>query len=138
VYKCATVAWAKPSMVVGVRRDPRFDDLAEVTMKAWILLLALLVPAYSNAGKLDLTQDLGGLDLAVTLVPPDNPNAIRIANQTEKVVTCKGRLTGADAGRVSTIAVQPGKSGTMPLPSNRRDMVRSAELKCAEKAAAKK
>ena len=61
-------------------------------------------------GKLDLTQDLGGLDLAVTLVPVDNPNAIRITNKTTTVVTCTGRFTGADAGNTSTIAIKPGKN----------------------------
>ena len=83
-------------------------------------------------------QPGGGLDLAVTLVPVDNPNAIRITNKTTAVVTCKGRFTGADAGNTSTIAIKPGKSGTMPVPGTYGDGGRSAELKCAEKAAAKK
>ena len=107
-------------------------------MKTFLLFLSILVPAFANAGKLDLTQDLGGLDLAVTLVPVDNPNAIRITNKTTTVVTCKGRFTGADAGNTSTIAIKPGKSGTMPVPGTYGDRQRSAELKCAEKAAAKK
>lgn len=108
-------------------------------MKTLLLVLAIVLPTCASAGKLDLTQDLGGLDLVVTVVPGNgNPDAIHIANKTAKVVTCKGSFTGADAGRTATIAIKPGKSGTMRVPGNYGDTPRSAELKCAEKTAAKK
>ena len=104
-------------------------------MRTWLVLIAIVVPASANAtGKLELTQDLGGLDLVVAVVPGDtNPDALRITNKTDKVVTCKGTFTGGDAGRTATIAVQPGKSGTMRVPGNYGDLPRSAVLKCAEK-----
>jgi hypothetical protein len=77
---------------------------------------------------------LSGLDVAVAIVPGD-PNAIRISNKTTRVVTCRGRFTGADAGQSWTITVRPGKYATLAVPGNYADMPRSAELKCAEKQA---
>lgn len=86
------------------------------------------------AGKLELKQDLSGLDLVVTMVPADNPDAIKITNKTAKVVSCTGNFTGADnTGAKNTLTVQPGKSATMRVPGTYTDMPRDAELKCAGK-----
>jgi hypothetical protein len=85
------------------------------------------------AGKLDLKQDLSGLDLAVAMVPEANPDAIKITNKTAKVVNCNGTFTGADAGPTRSVTIQPGKAATIRVPGNYADMPRSAELKCAAK-----
>jgi hypothetical protein len=106
-------------------------------MKNLIVLLAILLPAYASAAKLDLKQELSGLDIEVTMVPPDDPDVLKIANKTAKVVTCVGSFTGADADQKKTITIKPGKSGTVKVPGNYADMRRSAELKCAEKPAKK-
>jgi len=107
-------------------------------MKNLPILIAILLPAYASAGKLDLKQDLSGLSLEVAMVPADNPDAIKITNKSAKVVTCRGSFTGADAGPKGTITIQPGKSGTVRVPGTYTDMPRSAELKCEEKQPTKK
>ncbi len=107
-------------------------------MKSLLVLLAILLPAYASAAKLELKQELSGLDIAVAIDPPDNPTAIKISNKTTLVVMCRGSFTGADAGQSRTVTIQPGKSGTLPVPGNYADMPRSAELKCAEKQGKKK
>jgi hypothetical protein len=107
-------------------------------MKKRFLFLIILAPALASAGKIDLQQELGGLDLAVTMVPPSNPDAIRIANNTTKLVTCTGTFTGADAARTNTVTIKPGKAGTIRVPGNYADMPRAVALKCAEKPAPKK
>jgi hypothetical protein len=107
-------------------------------MKSLFVLLTILLPAYASAAKLELKQELSGLDIAVAMVPPDNPTALKISNKTTLVVTCQGSFTGADAGASRTVTIQPGKSGTLAVPGNYADMPRSAELKCAEKQAKKK
>ena len=38
------------------------------------------IPLLVDLAQLDLKEDLGGLDLAVAMVPPDNPDAIKITN----------------------------------------------------------
>ena len=107
-------------------------------MKNLLVLLAILLPAYASAAKLELKQELSGLDLEVAMVPPDSPEAIRITNKTAKAVTCVGNFTGADAGPARTITIKPGKYGTVRVPGKYSDMPRSAELKCAETQAKKK
>lgn len=106
-------------------------------MKNPLVLLTILLSASASAAKLELKQELSGLDVAVAMVPGD-PNAIRISNKTTLVVTCRGGLTGADAGQSWTITVRPDKYVTLAVPGNYADMPRSAELKCAEKQAKKK
>jgi hypothetical protein len=106
-------------------------------MKNLLVLLTILLSAYASAAKLELKQELSGLDIAVAMVPGD-PNAIKISNKTTLVVTCRGGFTGADAGQSWTVTVQPGKSAALAVPGNYADMPRSAELKCAEKQAKKK
>jgi hypothetical protein len=101
-------------------------------MKNLLVLLTILLSAYASAAKLELKQELSGLDIAVAMVPGD-PNAMKISNKTTLVVTCRGGFTGADAGQSWT-----GKSATLAVPGNYADMPRSAELKCAEKQAKKK
>jgi len=97
------------------------------------LVVMGLVPVYAHAGKLDLKQDLGGLDLTVMMDPPDSPEAIKITNKTTKVVACTGAFTGADYGGAKTVTIQPGKADTIRVPGTYTDMPRGAELKCAEK-----
>ena len=106
-------------------------------MKNLLVLLTILLSAYASAAKLELKQELSGLDIAVAMVPGD-PNAIKISNKTTLVVTCRNSFTGADAGQSWTVTVQPGKSAALAVPGNYADMPRSAELKCAEKQAKKK
>ena len=43
-----------------------------------LIIAASLLPAYAIAAKLNLKQDLGGLDLAVVTEDPDSPDAIKI------------------------------------------------------------
>jgi hypothetical protein len=107
-------------------------------MKTLLFFLAILTPALVSAAKIDLRQDLGGLDIAVTMVPPSNPDAIRIANKSGKPVTCSASFTGADAARTASATIKPGKTGTIRVPGSSTDLPRSAELKCAEKPAPKK
>jgi hypothetical protein len=107
-------------------------------MTKLLVLAAIVLPAVASAGKLDLKQDLGGLDLAVAMVPNDNPDAIKITNKTSKVVRCSGRFTGTDNAGTRTVTIKPGKSATVRVPGTYSEMQRSAELKCAEKQAAKK
>jgi hypothetical protein len=106
-------------------------------VKNLLVLLTIPLSAYASAAKLELKQELSGLDIAVAMVPGD-PNAIKISNKTTLVVTCRDGLTGADAGQSWTVTVQPGKYATLAVPGNYADMPRSAELKCAEKQAKKK
>lgn len=106
--------------------------------KLIVLIATSLLPAYAGAGKLNLQQDLGGLDLAIMMEPPDSPEAIRITNKTTKVVTCTGNFTGADYGGPATVTIQPGKSDTVRVPGTYTDMPRTAQLKCAEKQPAAK
>ncbi|AMO22812.1 hypothetical protein GCM10027034_32900 [Ramlibacter solisilvae] len=109
-------------------------------MRLVLIVATLMLPAYAMAGKLDLKQDLSGLDLTVAPVPADNPDAIKITNNTAKAVRCSGSFTGADAGPPRSVTIQPGKSATVRVPGTYTDMPRSADLKCAEyvKKAAKK
>jgi hypothetical protein len=106
-------------------------------MRHILLVASIMVPVFAMAGKLDLKQDLSGLDLAVVMVPADNPDAIKITNNTAKVVACNGDFTGPDAGAPRTVTIQPGKSATVRVPGTYGDTPRSAELKCAEKASKK-
>jgi hypothetical protein len=106
-------------------------------MRNLLALLTILLPAYASAAKLELKQELSGLDIAVAMVPGD-PDAIKISNKTTLVVTCRGSFTGADAGQSRTVTIQPGKSATLAVPGNYADMPRTAELKCAEKQPEKK
>jgi hypothetical protein len=106
--------------------------------KLILLTAATLLPAFATAAKLNLTQDLGGLDLTVAMEPLDSPQAIRITNKTTKVVACTGKFTGADAGPPSTVTIQPGKSATVRVLGTYTDTPRSGDLKCQEKKAASK
>ena len=63
-------------------------------MKSLLVLLAILLPAYASAAKLELKRELSGLDIAVAMYPPDNPTAIKVSNKTTLVVTCRGSFTG--------------------------------------------
>jgi hypothetical protein len=102
-------------------------------MRQVLLIAAIVLPVVAMAGKLDLKQDLSGLDLVVAPVPADDPDGIKITNNTAKVVSCKGSFTGADKGGTATVTIQPSKSATMRVPGSHSDMPRDAELKCAEK-----
>jgi len=99
------------------------------------LIVASLLPAYAGAGSLDLKQDLGGLDVTVTLVPKDDPNAMRIDNKTQKTISCSANFTGADKQRTVKVVVKPGKSATVHIPGTHSDMPRTGELKCQEQKA---
>ena len=101
--------------------------------KLMAVIVASLVSAPAQAGKLELKQDLGGLDLTVMMEPPDSPEAIKITNKTTKVVACTGAFTGADYGGTKTVTIQPGKADVIRVPGTYTDMPRGAELKCAEK-----
>jgi len=84
--------------------------------------------------KLDLKQDLGGLDLAVaTEAPSDSPSAIAITNNSAVAAACTLTYTGADAGPASTVTIRPGKVGTMRVVVDASNFVRSGNLKCVEK-----
>ena len=88
--------------------------------KTLILVIAVgLLPAYASAAKLDLKQDLGGLDLAVAIEPPPpgDPVAIMITNKSTQLVACTLSYGGVEAGMASAeVTVQPGKSGTVREP----------------------
>ena len=107
-----------------------------------VLIVATLLPAYANAAKLDLKQDLGGLDLVVAIEPPPptDPEAIRITNKSQVVASCSLSYTGADAGigMGNTVTIQPGKSDTVRVIVDAANAQRSANLKCTEKKAASK
>ena len=105
-----------------------------MNLKLIAALAASLLPFYAVAGPIDLTQDLGGLDVTVTLAPRSNPEVMRIDNKTLKSISCSAHFTGADQNRTAKLTIQPGKSGTIRIPPNRGGMPRSAELKCREKA----
>jgi hypothetical protein len=103
-------------------------------MKLIAVVAASLLPPYAGAGPIDLKQDLGGLDVTVTLVPRDNPDAMRIDNKTLKTISCSAHFTGADENRTVKVTVAPGKSGTIRTPHQRGGKTRTGELKCREKA----
>jgi hypothetical protein len=103
-------------------------------MKLIAVVAASLLPPYAGAGPIDLKQDLGGLDVTVTLVPRDNPDAMRIDNKTLKIISCSAHFTGADENRTVKVTVAPGKSGTIRTPHQRGGKTRTGELKCREKA----
>jgi hypothetical protein len=105
-----------------------------MNMKLIAAIAAVLLPSYAGAGPIDLKQDLGGLDVTVTLAPRDNPEAIRLDNKSLKTISCSAHFTGADQNRTVKVTVNPGKSGTIRIPPNRGGMPRSGELKCSEKA----
>jgi hypothetical protein len=100
------------------------------------LIVAGMLPACAFAGSIDLEQDLGGLDVIVALVPPGDPDAMKIDNRTPKTIVCSANFTGADQNRTVRVTVEPGKSATIRIPGNRGNMPRAAELKCEEKATA--
>jgi hypothetical protein len=97
------------------------------------LVAAALLPCHAGAGPIDLTQDLGGLDVTVTLSPRDNPEAMRIDNKTQTAISCRANFTGLDQNRTVTVTAEPGKSATIRIPRNRGGMPRTAELRCREK-----
>jgi hypothetical protein len=106
-----------------------------------VLIAASLLPAYANAAKLDLKQDLGGLDLVVATEPPppSDPVAIRITNKSKVVASCALSYTGADATMMApTVTIQPGKSDTLRVTADAANAQRSGNLKCTEKKAASK
>ena len=107
-----------------------------MNIKLITLLAASLMPSLAGAGPIELTQDLGGLDVTVTLAPMSSPEAMRIDNNTPATIKCSAHFTGADQNRTETLTIGPGKSGTIRIPRNRGGMPRGAELKCREKAAA--
>jgi len=110
--------------------------------KTLILVIAVgLLPAYASAAKLDLKQDLGGLDLAVAIEPPPpgDPVAIMITNKSTQLVACTLSYGGVEAGMASAeVTVQPGKSGTVRVTPNASAAPRSGNLTCAEKKATPK
>src|SRR5215469_7950185 len=75
-----------------------------------ILIVASLLPAYAYAGKLDLKQDLSGLDLTVAMEPVENPEAVRITNKPPRVGGCTLSSAGASPAWPSTVTVRPGRS----------------------------
>jgi hypothetical protein len=105
-----------------------------------VLIAAGLLPAYANAAKLDLKQDLGGLDLVVAIKPPppSDPVAIRITNKSKVVASCALNYTGADATMMTTTVIQPGESDTLLVTADATDAQLSGKLKCTEKKAASK
>jgi len=108
--------------------------------KLIVLIAATLLPVYANAAKLDLKQDLGGLDLVVAIEPPPpgDPAAIRITNKSQVVALCSLSYTGADAGMANSVTIQPGKSDTVRVTADAANAQRSANLKCTEKKTASK
>ena len=108
--------------------------------KKLILLVAAasLLPTYATAAMLDLKQDLGGLNIAVVMDPPYSPEAIRVTNNSTKVVACSLSYTGANAGMASTVTIEPSKSDTMRIKVEDSAAPRSANLKCTETTAAPK
>ena len=111
-----------------------------MSKKLIVLIAASLLPAYANAAKLDLKQDLGGLDLVVAIEPPPpgDPVAIRITNKSQVVASCALSYTGADAGMATTVTIQPGKSDTLRVTADAANAQRSGNLKCTEKKAVSK
>lgn len=101
-------------------------------MRLVLLVATIMLSANATAAKLDLKQDLSGLDLTITPIPADNPDAIRITNNTAKVVTCSGNFTGNDAEPPKKVTIQPGKRATVRVRGNYADMPRSAEITCTE------
>ncbi len=105
-----------------------------MNMKLLAAIAASLLPSYAVAGPIDLTQDLAGLDVTITLAPRSSPEVMRIDNKSAKTISCSAHFTGADQNRTVKLTVEPGKSGTIGIPPNRGGMPRAAELKCREKA----
>jgi hypothetical protein len=103
-----------------------------MNMRLIALVAAVMLSSHAGAGPIDLAQDLGGLDVAVTLAPRANPDAMRIDNKSEVTISCSANFIGADQNRTVTVTVKPGKSATVRIPRNRGNMPRSAELKCKE------
>ena len=102
--------------------------------KLILLIAASLLPAYATAANLNLKQEFGGLDIAVTTDDPVSPDAIKITNKSTTMVACTLSYTGADADTVETpVTIQPGKSGTIRVSVDTSIPSRSANLKCAEK-----
>jgi len=106
--------------------------------KLILLVAASLLPTYATAAMLDLKQDLGGLNVAVVMDPPFSPEAIRVTNNSTKVIACSLSYTAADAAMASTVTIEPGKSDTMRVKVEDAATPRSANLKCAETKAASK
>ncbi len=115
-------------------------DPSVKTMKLKLIafLAAGLLPSHAGAGPIDLEQDLGGLDLTVTLAPKASPEALRIDNNSAMTVTCSAHFTGADQNRTENLTIKPGATGTIRIPRNRGGTPRNAELKCAERTPDKK
>ena len=114
---------------------------SHMNKKLIVLIAASLLPAYANAAKLDLKQDLGGLDLVVAIEPPPpgDPVAIRITNKSKVVASCALSYPGADATMMATtVTIQPGKSDTLRVTADAANAQRSGNLKCTEKKAASK
>ena len=103
-----------------------------------VLIAASLLPAYANAAKLNLKQDLAGLDLVVAMEPKDSPTVIKVTNKSQVVALCALGYTGADSGMANKVTIQPGKSATVRVTANASDAPRSANLKCIEKKVASK
>ena len=104
--------------------------------KLIVLIAASLLPAYANAAKLDLKQDLGGLDLVVAIEPPPpgDPMAVMITNKSTQLVACTLSYSGVEAGMApAEVTVEPGKSGTVRVTPNASNAPRSGNLKCAKK-----
>ena len=113
---------------------------SHLNKKLIVLIAAGLLPAYANAAKLDLKQDLGGLDLVVAIKPPPpgDPVAIRITNRSKVVASCALNYTGADATMMTATVIQPGESDTLLVTADAANAQRSGKLKCTEKKAASK
>jgi hypothetical protein len=122
-------------VLIDARWRNHYDNLFNqgVPMKNLVIIATLLVPAYACAGKLDLKQDLSGLDLVVAMSPKNNPSLIKITNKSGKVVACKGDFTGADASSPQTVTIKPGKSAVIRVPGTYTDLPREAHLACMEK-----
>jgi hypothetical protein len=106
--------------------------------KIIVVAAASLAPLCADAGKLNLTQDLGGLDIAVAVEPTDNPTAIKIANKSAKDVACTLSYAGADKGPSSTVKIKAGKSDSLRVAVDASDAPRNGNLKCVESTAGSK
>jgi hypothetical protein len=96
-------------------------------MKTLLLLLMILMPACANAGRLDLAQDLRGLDLSVTLVPSEHPDTIIVENKTAKIVTCSGSFVGPEPEqrRPSRSSPESPARSAYPAPTPSRALANS-------------
>jgi hypothetical protein len=93
-------------------------------------VVVCMMPSHAGAGPIDLKQDLGGLDVTVTMSPRDNPEALRIDNRSQQTISCSANFTGLDQNRTVKVTAAPGKSATIRIPRNRGGTPRSAELRC--------